>query len=218
MCVHSQERVEDLVVRRRELVADGVVCLTLACPHGGAVPAWEPGAHIDLVLGPGPEGPGKPLVRQYSLCGDPGDSSTLRVAVLRADAGRGGSIFVHDRIADGGTVRIRGPRNHFALVESPRYLFVAGGIGITPILPMIDRVQAAGAEWALLYGGRTRESMAFREELVARHGVDRVLIRPEDEYGRLDLAGFLGEPRAGVAIYCCGPEPLLAAMERLVGP
>ncbi|MFD4255155.1 PDR/VanB family oxidoreductase [Amycolatopsis thermoflava] len=196
----------DVLLERKEELAAGVVRLTLRHPAGEPLPEWEPGAHLDLVLGEG-------LVRQYSLCGDPADRSVLQVAVLREPDGRGGSAWVHDRLSTGDTVRIRGPRNHFRLVDSPRYLFVAGGIGITPIVPMIARAEASGANWRLVYGGRSRASMAFREELVARYG-DRVEIRPQDETGLLDLDELLGAPRDGVAVYCCGPEPLLAAVEQ----
>ncbi|GAA3840205.1 PDR/VanB family oxidoreductase [Amycolatopsis tucumanensis] len=196
----------DVLLERKEELAAGVVRLTLRHPAGEPLPEWEPGAHLDLLLGEG-------LVRQYSLCGDPADRSVLQVAVLREPDGRGGSAWVHDRLSTGDTVRIRGPRNHFRLVDSPRYLFVAGGIGITPIVPMIARAEASGADWRLVYGGRTRASMAFREELVARYG-DRVEIRPQDETGLLDLDALLGSPRDDVAVYCCGPEPLLAAVEQ----
>ncbi|MEU0513201.1 PDR/VanB family oxidoreductase [Amycolatopsis sp. NPDC006125] len=196
----------DVLLQRKEELAAGVVRLTLRHPAGEPLPEWEPGAHLDLVLGEG-------LVRQYSLCGDPADRSVLQVAVLREPDGRGGSAWVHDRLSTGDTVRIRGPRNHFRLVDSPRYLFVAGGIGITPIVPMIARAEASGADWRLVYGGRSRASMAFREELVARYG-DRVEIRPQDETGLLDLDALLGSPRDDVAVYCCGPEPLLAAVEQ----
>ncbi|MGW4588756.1 PDR/VanB family oxidoreductase [Amycolatopsis thermoflava] len=196
----------DVLLERKEELAAGVVRLTLRHPAGEPLPEWDPGAHLDLVLGEG-------LVRQYSLCGDPGDRSVLQVAVLREPDGRGGSAWVHDRLSTGDTVRIRGPRNHFRLVDSPRYLFVAGGIGITPIVPMIARAEVSGADWRLVYGGRSRASMAFREELVARYG-DRVEIRPQDETGLLDLDELLGAPRDGVAVYCCGPEPLLAAVEQ----
>jgi ferredoxin-NADP reductase len=99
------------------------------------------------------------------------------------------------------------------LESSPRYLFIAGGIGITPILPMLASADAAGAEWTLLYGGRTRSSMAFTGE-VTRYG-HAVLLRPEDEFGLLDLASFIGTPTADTKIYCCGPEPLLRAVEKL---
>ncbi|WP_218030481.1 PDR/VanB family oxidoreductase [Streptomyces viridosporus] len=206
----ANESVHDLVVRRRDQLAQDVVRLTLACPDGGEVPFWEPGAHIDLVLGGG-------LVRQYSLCGDVGDRAGLQVAVLREPAGRGGSVHVHDRLAEGDRVQVRGPRNNFSLVDSPEYLFIAGGIGITPLMPMIRRVEAAGAEWTLLYGGRTRSSMAFLDELAGERA-DRVRIQPQDEFGLLDLESVLGEPRDGVAVYCCGPEPLLEAVEKLTAP
>ena len=195
----------DLVLEKKETLADGVVQLTLRDPAGADLPAWEPGAHVDLVLT-------DELTRQYSLCGDPAERSVLQVAVLREPAGRGGSAHVHEVLAEGDTVRVSGPRNHFALVTAPRYLFLAGGIGITPILPMVAAAEAAGADWRLVYGGRTRASMAFRDRLEERHP-DRVEIRPQDETGLLDLAALLDEPAEGTAVYCCGPEPLLAAVE-----
>jgi ferredoxin-NADP reductase len=198
----------ELLVDRKEKVADGVVTLTLRAPGGEPLPPWEPGAHIDLRL------PGE-VVRQYSLCGSPEDTSAYQVAVLRETDGRGGSAYVHDSLLVGDRVRVDGPRNHFPLVDAERYLFLAGGIGITPILPMLDRVAAAGREWQLVYGGRTRASMAFTEDLT-RHG-DRVSLRPQDEHGLLDLPTLLATARPGTAVYCCGPEPLLAAVEAL-GP
>ncbi|QUQ64284.1 PDR/VanB family oxidoreductase [Kutzneria sp. CA-103260] len=194
-----------LLLDSKEPIADGVVLLTLRHPDGHPLPAWTPGAHVDLVLGD--------LVRQYSLCGDPRDTSIMRVAVLREPSGRGGSRHVHDVLAAGHRVEVQGPRNHFPLVEAKRYLFVAGGIGITPILPMVAEVAAAGRDWRLLYGGRTRSSMAFREELARRHP-GNVEIRPQDEHGLLDLPAFLAEPDGDTAVYCCGPDPLLAAVEQ----
>ncbi|MFS8202763.1 PDR/VanB family oxidoreductase [Streptomyces sp. CWNU-52B] len=195
----------ELVVDRRDRAADGVLALTLRHPLGEELPAWEPGAHIDVVLGPG-------LERQYSLCGDPADRHTWRVAVLREPDGRGGSAYVHGQLAAGDTVGVRGPRNHFALLPSPRYRFVAGGIGITPVLPMLAAAEAAGTHWTLLYGGRTRDSMAFTGELT-RYG-DRVRLAPQDETGLLDLAPELGEPQPDTLVYCCGPGPLLDAVEQ----
>jgi ferredoxin-NADP reductase len=194
----------DLVLEKKEAVADDVVRLVLRHPDGYELPAWAPGAHVDLVLADG-------LVRQYSLCGDPDDLSTLHVAVLREEAGRGGSQHVHDELGEGDAVRVRGPRNHFPLVQADRYLFIAGGIGITPILPMIAQVEAAGADWQLVYGGRTRSSMAFRAELQDRYP-GKVVIHPQDEAGLLDLPTLLADPGA-TAVYCCGPEGLLAAVE-----
>ncbi|MFF8933674.1 PDR/VanB family oxidoreductase [Streptomyces paradoxus] len=194
----------ELIVRRREFAAEGVLALTLRHPHGEPLPAWEPGAHVDVLLGPG-------LERQYSLCGDPADRSAWRVAVLREPAGRGGSAHVHEQLGEGSKVRVRGPRNNFRLEPAPSYRFVAGGIGITPLLPMLAAAEAAGAEWTLLYGGRTRGSMAFGEEL-GRYG-DRVTFAPEDETGLLDLAAVLDDLPAGTLVYCCGPGPLLDAVE-----
>ncbi|WP_326758430.1 PDR/VanB family oxidoreductase [Streptomyces phaeochromogenes] len=194
----------ELVVERRDLAAEGVLALTLRHPLGEELPAWEPGAHIDVVLGPD-------LERQYSLCGDPADRHSWRVAVLREPDGRGGSAHVHGQLEAGDKVRVRGPRNHFALQPSPRYRFVAGGIGITPILPMLAEAEAAGAEWTLLYGGRTRNSMAFAEEL-SLYG-DKVRVAPQDESGLLDLAAELGTPQSDTLVYCCGPGPLLDAVE-----
>jgi ferredoxin-NADP reductase len=185
-------------------VADDVMTLELAAPSGGRLRDWTPGSHIDLAL---PNG----LTRQYSLCGDRWDPFTYRVGVLREPSGRGGSAFVHDELAVGDVVGVGGPRNNFPLVPSAQYLFVAGGIGITPLLPMIAQAHVLGADWHLLYGGRRRASMAFLDELAA-YG-DRVQVVPQDEQGLLDLTAFLGEPRSGARIYSCGPAPLLAAME-----
>jgi ferredoxin-NADP reductase len=98
-------------------------------------------------------------------------------------------------------------------VDSRRYLFIAGGIGITPIRPMLAAAQAAGAGWQLVYGGRTRESMAFATDLRAAYG-DRVSIRPQDETGLLDLDGLLSGAGPDTAVYCCGPGPLLAAVQQ----
>ncbi|WP_068270058.1 PDR/VanB family oxidoreductase [Aldersonia kunmingensis] len=185
--------------------ADGVVCLTLADPDGLPAPSWQPGAHIDLALD-------SDLVRQYSLCGDVADTSSLTVAVLREAEGRGGSAFVHDTLEEGDLVGVGGPRNHFALVDAESYLFVAGGIGITPLLPMLRQVDAAGRTWRLLYGGRTRASMAFANQLAEAYP-DRVQLHPQDEFGLLDLAAALDDTAAGTAVYSCGPEPLLRAIE-----
>jgi ferredoxin-NADP reductase len=192
-----------LTVRAAEIVAGDIVALTLASPDGRPLPPWTPGAHVDLVVGEG-------LVRQYSLCGALGNGS-WRIAVLRAPDSRGGSVAVH-RLAPGDSVRVRGPRNHFPLISARSYVFVAGGIGITPLLPMIAEVDAAGAVWELHYGGRTRGSMAFTDEL-ARYG-DRVHLVPQDEAGLLDLDRILRTPRPGTLVYACGPEPMLAAVEQ----
>jgi ferredoxin-NADP reductase len=198
----------DLVVRRRDEVADGVVMLTLTDPDGADLPEWAPGAHVDLMMGPS-------LVRQYSLCGETANRAEWRVGVLLDPNSRGGSQYVHDKLHEGGTVRVRGPRNHFPLVSSPRYQFIAGGIGITPMLPMIEAADATGADWRLLYGGRSRSSMAFVDEL-KRHG-ERVTICARDEQEqsnfRTNLDSVLSEQSQHTLVYCCGPEGLLSSVE-----
>ncbi|GAA3547372.1 PDR/VanB family oxidoreductase [Nocardioides daeguensis] len=194
----------DLKVVAAVEAATDVVALTLAAEDGAALPPWTPGAHIDLVLG-------EDLVRQYSLCGSPADTGQYRLGVLRAPDSRGGSKTVHAELHEGATVRVRGPRNHFPMVASPRYLFIAGGIGITPMLPMIAEAEASGAEWRLVYGGRTRSSMAFLDELAA-YG-DKVSLLPQDEAGFPDLDALLGEPVPDTLVYTCGPTGLLDAVE-----
>ncbi|WP_297740733.1 cytochrome P450 [Nocardioides sp.] len=192
-------------VAGKKVVSEGVVALTLRPLDDEPLPRWEAGAHVDLIIR-------DVATRQYSLSGDPSNHQTWRLGILRDVNGSGGSLYVHDQLAVGDEVRVRGPRNNFGLVESPRYFFVAGGIGITPILPMIRAAEDAGAAWQLVYGGRARSSMAFLDELEA-YG-EKVAILPQDETGLLDLQGMLGTPLPDTKVYCCGPEPLLNAVER----
>ena len=198
-------------VSRKDVIADGVVRLQLTEPGGGRLPDWNPGAHIDLAL---PVDGSQSLIRQYSLCGDRWNASTYEIAVLREPASRGGSEYVHDGVEVGDLLAIGTPRNNFGLAPARGYQFIAGGIGITPIMTMIAAAEQLGTPWRLLYGGRSRRSMAFLEEL-SRYG-DRVTICPQDEQGLLDL-GFLAEPVAFTKIYCCGPTPLLDAVGAAAG-
>lgn len=207
MTAAADEFTAELVVQRRTTAADGVVALDLVDPAGADLPAWKPGAHLDLLLDEG-------LVRQYSLCGDPRDAGTWRVGVLLDPNSRGGSERVHAHLTEGATIRVRGPRNHFPLVDSPKYLFIAGGIGITPMKAMAESIERAGLEWAMIYLGRARSTMAFQQELTETFG-DHVTIWADDERGGFfDLASVLAEPLEGTLIYSCGPEPLLAAVEK----
>ncbi|MEJ8281926.1 PDR/VanB family oxidoreductase [Pseudonocardia spirodelae] len=198
--MESSER--DLLVAGVRHEADGVVSIELTDPDGAELAAWEPGAHIDVVL------PGD-LVRQYSLCGDVDDRSRYRIGVLREPTGRGGSEFLHTRLAVGDRLRIRGPRNNFTLVDAPHHVFVAGGIGVTPLLPMLDAVRRRGGSWQMVYGGRTRSAMAFRDELP-----DGVQLVPQDELGHPDLAGVLDGAAPGTLVYCCGPAGLIDAVRQ----
>ncbi|MFC8951708.1 PDR/VanB family oxidoreductase [Streptomyces sp. NPDC057101] len=192
-----------VLVAARTTPAEGVVELRL---EGRGLPAWQPGAHVDLVL---PSG----LVRQYSLCGDPADPTAYTVATRLIEeerGGRGGSREVHEQLHAGAEIEIRGPRNRFPLVEAPAYVFVAGGIGITPVLPMLRAVEAAGADWRLVYCGRSRATLAYLAEVEALGG-DRVTVVAEDESGRPDL-GFLADTPAEALVYCCGPDGLMDAV------
>lgn len=200
---HNEQRTA-VRVQSMSWEAEGVLSVVFAARDGAELPAWEAGAHLDLELS-------GVLTRQYSLCGDPAERNRWRIAVLREPVSKGGSQAVHERLRPGDVVTVVGPRNHFPFVEAPAYRFVAGGIGITPMLAMIRRAEESGADWRLLYGGRARSSMAFLDELGA-YG-SRVQVWPQDENGLLDLASFLGEAEPDALVYCCGPEPLLGAIE-----
>ncbi|MDX3580648.1 cytochrome P450 [Streptomyces europaeiscabiei] len=186
--------------------ADGVVAVGLALPDGGELPAWQPGAHVELRL---PSG----RLRQYSLCGDPADAATWRIGVLHEPEGRGGSVELHGLARPGATFAVRGPRNHFPLTPAPSYLFLAGGIGITPILAMVREAAGRGTPFTVVYGGRTRSTMGFADELAAVAG-DALTLLPQDEAGLPDLPRLLGGLDADTAVYACGPSPMLAAVER----
>lgn len=192
-------------IREIRAEADGIKSFEVERTDGAPFPSWAPGAHLDITLAPG-------LSRQYSLCEGSDDGRRLRFAVLREPSSRGGSILLHDRLAVGDEIAIAALRNNFPLVDAERYLLVAGGIGVTPILAMARLLEGGGKDWRLLYGGRTRASMAFLDDLEPFG--DKVMIRPENEFGLLDLGAFLGDAAPGKVAYCCGPEPLIAAVER----
>lgn len=196
--------IAELQVARKERVASDVVCLTLVHPQGHTLPRWTPGAHVSILVAPG-------VVRQYSLCGDLDDDRSWQVAVLREQGGAA-SCHLHDVVEQGGLIRVQGPRNDFTLVPADRYVFIAGGIGITPLLPMLQAASAAGTDWSLLYGGRQLTSMAFLDRLAADGS--RVTVWPQDQRGLLPLPTLLARPAPGTAVYCCGPEPLLQAVVR----
>ncbi|WP_040837094.1 PDR/VanB family oxidoreductase [Nocardia brevicatena] len=189
----------NLVVDNMRDEASDVLCFTLRAANGEPLPTWRPGAHIDLFLPSGRQ-------RQYSLCGDPDDRSRYRLAVRRIPHGDGGSIEMHRAIRRGDPLHARGPRNAFTFVDAPSYLFIAGGIGITPILPM---VRAAGDRGHLVYVGRSRATMPFLGELP-----DTAEIRPDDEYGIPDIPELLRRAEPGAAVYVCGPPPMLDAARR----
>lgn len=195
-----------LTVEAMRHEAKEVVSLTLGRADGRRLPTWSPGAHLDLFLPSGRQ-------RQYSLCGNPEDRRHYRVAVRRIADGRGGSIEVHDCVRAGDVLTVRGPRNAFHMASAPAYLFLAAGIGITPILPMVRVAEATGADWRLIYLGRTRASMPFLSAFAGYGG--KVTIRSDDENGAPDVAALLDLAPASAAIYACGPSPLLDAVQEL---
>ncbi len=199
-----------MIVTRTEPVNASTLRIVLAQSDGSDLPAWEPGAHIDLHLATA-EGE---AVRQYSLCGDVADRRHYQVAVLRAEDSRGGSAFIHKGLREGDRLVVTGPRNHFPFRAAGSYLFIAGGIGITPILPMIAAAKASGADWRLLFCARTRDTMPFVDELLVRGG-DRITLQESRVKGRADLAAHVRATLPATQVYCCGPEPMIQEVEAL---
>jgi ferredoxin-NADP reductase len=188
-------------------VAERIVKLRLRAPDGRPLPRWAPGSHIDIQCGD------TGLSRQYSLCGDPAEREVFEVAVLNEPAGRGGSAWLHQHVKAGDSLKIRGPRNHFRLDEScGTVLFVAGGIGITPISAMARRAKALGLDYALHYSGRTRASMAMLAELAHLHG-PRLSVYVSAEGTRNHIEQLLAARDRRTQIYACGPASLLKALE-----
>jgi ferredoxin-NADP reductase len=193
-----------LAIRSVHSPADRVVSIELGASDESPLPGWDPGAHIDLHL---PSG----LVRSYSLHGDPRDRGSYHIAVLNAWNGHGGSAEVHRVAAPGIELPASVPLNSFAMESASHYLFIAGGIGVTPLLPMALAASRAGKPWTFVYGGRTRTSMAFLDRLSALTG-GRLEVVPQDELGLPDLARSFAAAPAGAAAYCCGPAGMLAAV------
>ena len=179
------------------------------------LPAFTAGAHIDLHLNT-PDGP---LVRSYSLLNDPQETHRYRIGVNRDAKSRGGSEYVHAALRAGDVLTISEPRNNFPLDESaPFNMFIAGGIGITPMLGMIARSQALGTPWRLHYAARTRSQAGFLDLLAAYRDQPAAhldIVFDQEPGGRmLDLQRLVNDMPAGAHVYCCGPLPMLEAFER----
>lgn len=195
-----------VVAARRELATD-VVELMLADPSGGPLPGWQPGAHLRLALPSGRE-------RHYSLSGDPADPATYRIAVRRLPGGGGGSAEIHDTLHRGTRLTARRPRNGFAFCAEPTVLLLAGGIGITPLLPMAREAQRHGLDWRLVHVGRSADTLPYTDELRALDP-RRVVLRTDDEHGGVPTGDeLLAHAPRGAAVYCCGPAPMLASVQR----
>jgi cytochrome P450/ferredoxin-NADP reductase len=197
----------DVVLDTVDVAAEDVLAITVRATDGGALPRWQPGAHLEVRL---PSG----RLRQYSLCGALDDRSSYRFAVLRERDGRGGSEELHDVAVAGRELTVRGPRNHFPLVDADGHLLIAGGIGVTPILAMARSLAARGRPARVVYGGRSRATMAFADELTALPGIEVELV-PQDEHGFPDLRAAIAATAPGTAVYCCGPGAMIAEVQRI---
>lgn len=197
----------NLLIRQVRLEADDIVSIEIVDPSGGQLPSWGPGAHVDVFLESG-------LVRQYSLCGDATDRSRFRIAVLREKNGRGGSEEIHRSIRVGASIKIGRPRNLFHVPEvAAGYLCIAGGVGVTPILSIIRDARRRDVPVRIVYGGRTKESMAFVDEIRSLLPDTSIDLVPNDTRGMIELEREILDAPNGWAICACGPPTMLEALE-----
>ena len=194
-------------VARKSTEAIDICSLELVALDGAALPAFSAGSHIDVQLPGG-------ITRQYSLCNN-GESHRYVVSVLRDPASRGGSQAVHDQVAEGDTLTISAPRNHFALAhDAKQHLLLAGGIGVTPILCMAERLAVTGGDFHMHYCTRSKERTAFLQHITDAAYAERVVFHFDDGGAtqKLDLAATLATPRDGVHLYVCGPKGFMDAV------
>lgn len=195
-------------VARKAVEAQDIVTLELVATNGQALPAFSAGSHVDVQL---PNG----ITRQYSLCNDPQETHRYQIGVLRDAASRGGSAAVHDLVKEGDVLTISAPRNHFGLAhEAQKHLLLAGGIGVTPILCMAERLANTGADFAMHYATRAPERTAFRQRIAASAFASRVQFHYDngDAMQKLDLQKLLSQPQAGTHLYVCGPKGFMDAV------
>ncbi|MFD1009459.1 PDR/VanB family oxidoreductase [Oceanisphaera ostreae] len=206
----------ELKVTAREQLTDDIIGLTFESCTGEALPCWQPGAHVELALEPflnvGDSTSNDTILRHYSLCGDPSNSQQWKIAILKEENGRGGSQFIHNKVKVGDVIKVSEPRNHFSFNSRKKCLFIAGGIGITPILPMIRQAQAEGIDWRLVYLSRERNRLAFLDQL-GGYDSTRVILHGDKEDGPISLATLLADCDGDTCVYSCGPKRLLDALE-----
>ncbi len=195
----------DVIVTTRDTSIEGVVVFELTSHDGAPLPDWTPGSHVDVLL---PSG----LIRQYSLCGEPG-SATWRLGVLREADARGGSKWMCDALQPGQKLRLAGPRSHFDFEPEAGVpvILLAAGIGVTPIIPMAGAAAASGIDYRLHYSGHEGR-MAFLPELEAAHG-ERLITHVSEADDRLDLDALVAAAEPGTRVYCCGPARFIDAAE-----
>ena len=196
----SDQLLQVEIVGRRE-DADGIVVLELMPIDGTALPAFEPGAHVDVHIGPD-------LVRQYSLCGESSRTDRYRLGILRDPASRGGSAAIHERFHVGERIRISPPRNNFPLAKGAEAaVLLGGGIGVTPLLAMAHHLHAYGLPFTLHYCARSREKAGFLRELASAAYAESVHLHFDDEdpAQRLDPLRDFPASASGAHLYVCGP-------------
>ncbi|MDZ4074952.1 MAG: PDR/VanB family oxidoreductase [Hylemonella sp.] len=195
-------------VARKAQEALDIVTLELVAVDGKALPAFSAGSHVDVQLPGG-------ITRQYSLCNDPKETHRYLIGVLRDPATRGGSAAVHDSVKEGDVLQISTPKNHFQLAhDAKQHLLLAGGIGVTPILCMAERLAITGAAFEMHYATRAPERTAFRARIAASSFADRVHFHHDngDAAQKLDLKALLASPQAGTHLYVCGPKGYMDAV------
>lgn len=198
-----------LRVRSVTWEAEGVLSFELVHPEGQPLPAFQAGAHIDVHLPGG-------LSRRYSLCDAPGDTTHYRIAVLRVPESRGGSRAMHERVRAGDLIEVSEPHNFFPMDDSAgRSLLLAGGIGITPLLAMLERLQAGGHPFAMHYCTTSPERTAFAQRLrpLAAQGLVTLHHDRGDPRNGLDIAQLLRDPEPGTHLYYCGPAGFMKAVK-----
>ncbi len=202
-----------LRVRDIARLADGIVAFELVSPDGGELPPFTAGAHLSVRV---PNG----SIRRYSLCNDPAERDRYVIAVKREAQGRGGSISLVDGTRVGDLLPVSAPRNDFPLAEdADHHIFIAGGIGITPILSMIHRLRATGGSFSLYYCTRSPAVTAFREALTAPDLAGAVRLHHDggDPACALDLWPVVETRRRNAHLYCCGPRPMMQAVRDMTG-
>ncbi|QLF69084.1 4Fe-4S dicluster domain-containing protein [Peteryoungia desertarenae] len=195
-----------VIIARRQDLSPDIIRLELVDPEGNPLPAFDPGAHVDVVIAP-------EYQRQYSLAGNSADRSRYVIGVQREASGRGGSLLLHRVFREGRRIMISPPRNHFPLAEqAPFTVLMAGGIGVTPLLTMAHRLHALGRDFALHYSASNREKAAFASEIVAAPWAGKAKLHLSEERARADMATLIPPYEQGFRLYTCGSERYMTAV------
>jgi len=188
-------------------LAEDIRAFELVDPKGGDLAAFTAGAHIDIHIDDG-------LVRQFSLCNSPRERHRYEIAVLNEPDGRGGSLALHEKVSEGDILTVSEPRNHFRLVDDAvRHLLLAGGIGVTPMMAMMETLETVGADYVIHYCTRTPLNTAFMDRLIPLAEQGKVFFHHDggDPSQGLDIDATLDNPRAGTHLYYCGPPGFMSA-------